>query len=153
MSLHLNQQCQRAQKARQHVPPHLSGGYPLSSLLRKRRRPEVLIAATRAPLRATHFPVNTLPQFYFNFFALLREPMFTFGWHARLYGTWDTSHLAWHVRARPERSILALKPPDRAAARDRGIDNHGGSVAAPCSLRPSRHNEGCHKPFPLSGRL
>jgi hypothetical protein len=36
MSLHLNQQCQRAQKARQHVPPHLSGGYPLSSLLRKR---------------------------------------------------------------------------------------------------------------------
>ena len=40
MSLHLNQQCQRAQKARQHVPPHLSGGYPLSSLFRKRRRTE-----------------------------------------------------------------------------------------------------------------
>lgn len=75
-------------------------------------------------------------------------------WLARAaYGTWDTSHLAWHVRARRERSILALKPPDRAAARDVGIDNHGGSVAAPCSLRPSRHNEGCHRPFPLSGRL
>jgi len=53
----------------------------------------VLIAATRAPLRATHFPVNTLPQFYFNFFALLREPMLTFGWHARLMerGTHPTS--------------------------------------------------------------
>ncbi len=38
MSLHLNLQCQRAQKAEQHVPPHLSGGSPLSSLLRKREK-------------------------------------------------------------------------------------------------------------------
>ena len=70
-----------------------------------------------------------------------------------VYGTWDTPHLFWHVRPRPERSILALRQSDRCAARDVGIDNLGGSVAAPCSLRPSRHNEGCHRPFPLSGRL
>ncbi len=38
MSLHLNRQCQRAQKSRQQIPPHLSGGYPLSSLLRKREK-------------------------------------------------------------------------------------------------------------------